>query len=188
MAVWGGSASAVQAQADLVVLDVTLVPAADGSAAAPVPGIDASELRLELARTLRAFVVGAESAAAFGVPPSAVITVALSPGQASVVIHVAATSERPASQQTLAFEGELTQPRLVALLLALVGPAITVSSSNGMDVRVNPYRDSTPARTRPEPLRPRTAVTFLVPNPYRTRDVSGTHRAPPMAISENPYR
>lgn len=190
MSVWGWGAEGAQAQADLVVLDMTVAPpsADTANSDAPVARIDAAELRLELARTLQAFVVAANSAEAFGVPPSVVISVALSPGQASVVIQVAATPERPASQQTLAFGGELTQPRLVALLLALVGPAVNVPSSNGMDVRVNPYRDSTPARTRPEPLRPRTAVTFLVPNPYRTRDVSDTRRQPPMAISENPYR
>lgn len=187
LAVWGGGAAAVQAQAELVVLDVTVIPRSEDSDAL-VSSIDAAALRLELARTLRAFVVATDSASAFGVPASAVIGITLSPGRASVVIEVAATPDQPAAQQTLAFEGELTQPRLTALLLALIAPAINVPAANGMDVRVNPYRDNTPARSRPEPLRPRTVVTFLVPNPYRSRDVSDTHRQPPMAISENPYR
>lgn len=177
-----------QAQAELVVLDVNVArPAADGEA--PVPVIDAPALRLELARTMHALVVAAESAEAFEVPPVASISVTLSPGQAVITIHTEATRERPASDQSLAFEGQLGQARLVALLLALVSPSVNVPSANGMDVRVNPYRDATPARTRPEPLRPRTAVTFLVPNPYRGRYAERLQPPPPpMALGENPYR
>jgi hypothetical protein len=177
----------VQAQAELVVLDVSVAqPAADGDT--PVPLVDAAALRLELARTMHALVVASESAEAFEVPPVASISIALSPGHALIAIHMAATADRPASDQSLAFEGELNQARLVALLLALVGPSVNMPSSSGMDVRVNPYRDATPPRTRPEPLRPRMAMTFLVPNPYRGRHAVRLQPPRPMALSENPYR
>jgi hypothetical protein len=180
-------AAVARAQPDLVVLDVSVAqPVADGDA--PVPLVDAAALRLELARTMHAFVVASESAEVLEVPPVASISIALSPGQAVIAIHMAATADGPASDQSLAFEGQLTQARLVALLLALVGPSVNVPSSNGMDVRVNPYRDATPARTRPEPHRPRMAVTFLVPNPYRGRHAEGLQPPRPMALSENPYR
>ena len=184
LAVWASGTAEVAAQADVVVLDLTQAAAqADDSAR-----IDASAVRLELARTLRAFVVATESADAFGVPPSATITVALTAQQAVISILVVATPDHPAVQQTLTFEGDITHPRLVALLLALVGPSVNIPADGGMNVRVNPYRDATPARTRPEPERPRTVVTFLVPNPYRSRDAASTRRQPAMELIENPYR
>lgn len=150
--------------------------------------VDLGAVRDELARTLRAFVVGAAAASAHDVPPVAMAHVHFRDDGARVVVQRPGTPEAAPDTQELVFHGSVTQARLVGLILALLGPAASAPAPTGMDVRVNPYRDPNVSVAHLDSVPARTHDAFFAPNPYRVADAVPARRTPPMAIGQNPYR
>ena len=177
----------------LVVVGFTSDPAPEGAPAASLP-VDPSSVRAEMSRALRTFVVAPEAADAHGVAPQVVARVHFTATETRVTVERPGTPNTNEASQALTFRGRLTQGRLVALVLALMGPLVLPEPRTGVDVRVNPYHDSGPAVARADAtelaaIPPRSPTAFYSPNPYRVGVATlPPFERPPMSNGQNPYR